>query len=51
VSPHAVGRLGARQQEVYELKVQLLETLGWTHLVERERSCQLSRFPADFAPF
>ena len=37
-------------RELYEIRLELLESLGWEHLAEAQRRDLLRRFPSQYAP-
>jgi tripeptidyl-peptidase-2 len=42
---------GPAKRELYEMRVELLEELGWTDRADRERSWLLIRRPEGYPPF
>ena len=53
----AIGMVDARlkkhprEQSLYELRLELLEELGWDHLVQWQQRDLLRRFPGSYQPF
>ena len=40
-----------RERSLHELRLELLEELGWNHLAERQQRDLLRRFPDSYQPF